>query len=236
MQLSYEISENLKNSGLNLSLDKVNERIKLIYKYKNGIYSKGYISLQYKVYKVYNEFFSKGVCLNELNDFQEKYNMFFDDKENILDKKTHYFVINNNRYVLKKRITNKYGKELNQYDENLMIVMRICESMKSMFDVTDVSIESNLDERYVKNILSKSKMYYQLSYKRFIKSDDLIIDNDLVNLFVKYKHYSSDDLYKIINEKYPSFLRNYKIKSKTFLQRIVRRVISNKVKILALYK
>ena len=55
-----------------------------------------------------------------------------------------------------------------------------------------------------------------------------------LSIFIKYKDESSDVIYSKINDNYKIFLKNYKIKNKIYLKRIVRNVVSKKVKILAL--
>lgn len=230
--LYLEICDNLRNNGLNLPCDVVHKRLQLIYKNKGKVYSRGYVSSEYKVMKIYEQYYSKGIPLREMNLFQEKYNMWFEDEDNIYEKKTHYFVKDNEKYILKNSILKKYN--VFRVNVDLMCILRICESMKCIFNINDVSRESGFDIKYIRKILSKSKLYYQLSFNTFIKSDYLHVENELMSLFIKYKDESSDVIYSKINDSYKIFLKNYKIKNKIYLKRIVRNVVSKKVKILAL--
>lgn len=230
--LYNEICQNLKNNGLNLPCDVVHKRLQLIYKKKGKVYSRGYVSAEYKVMKIYEQYYSMGIPLKEMNLFQEKYNLWFEDENNINEKNTHYFVKNNEKYMLKNSILKKYN--VFRLDVNLMCILRICESMKNIFNINDVSKESGIDVKDIRKVLSKSKLYYQLSYNTFIKSDFLHIENELMSLFIKYKDESSDVIYHKINDNYKSFLKIYNIKNKTYLKRIIRNIVSKKVKILAL--
>ena len=68
-----------------------------------------------------------------------------------------------------------------------------------------------------------------------IKSDDLFIDNNLMALFIKLKDEKENRIYEEVERKFKGFLKGYGIKNKVYLRRIVKRVVSKKVKILALY-
>lgn len=222
----------LKNKGLNLPLDIIYKRIGLVYSKIGRVYSRGYVSSEYKVLKVYENYFNTGIPLKEISTFQDKYNSWFSDNNDIVSKNTHYFVKNKEKYVLKKSILMKYNKIF--FDEDTMIIFRVCESMKSIFNVNDVSTEVNMNVDYVRKIISKSWLYYQLSFNTFIKSDDLFIDNNLMTLFIKLKDEKENRIYDEVERKFKGFLKGYGIKNKVYLRRIVKRVVSKKVKILAL--
>ena len=55
-----------------------------------------------------------------------------------------------------------------------------------------------------------------------------------MRLFIKYKDLSSKELFEIINLNNKGFLKKYSIKNKDYLKRIVKKIVSKKVKILAI--
>jgi len=239
IDLKEKLNQYLINNGIVITEELLEKRINKVYKQVKTInnlkvYSKGYMSNQYKVFKIYDEYYSDGIKDTEFNDFNQKYIECFNE-DNLIDKKTHFFNKKNNYYVLKKDILKKYSKLYVNKDDESNLIIRVCESMKSIFDVKSVASELNIEEKKVKKVLLSSHMYYQISYSLFIKSDDLIIDNNLMKLFIKLYNKNSNEIYKEVEERHKGFLKAYNINNKEILRRIVRRVVSKKTKILAIY-
>ena len=243
-ELISDINKNLLNHNICLDIEKIKERIAKVYTKCDNIYTKGYISNEYKVFKIYEDLYYNGIENDKLNNFEDKFRLKFNEDIDIVNKKYNFFKKVNNKYYLKKKIIDKFNisndNKIKDYEINYYIIIRVCESQKSIFDCKDVlneinkGLNINTNIKVIKKFLIKCDLYYQISYNKFIKSDDLYIDNDLMRLFIKYKDLSSKELFEIINLNNKGFLKKYSIKNKDYLKRIVKKIVSKKVKILAI--
>ena len=236
--LKQEIKEMFFQDGIVITNELIEKRINKIYKKYHNYYAKGYISTQYKLFNLYMPYIKTGISNIDVffNNYEKMYLQSIDIKQTIYT----YFTKIDNIYYLKTKLINKYlhndvyfkkAEEVSKsFYDKYRLIYRVAESFKNIFTVNQIAQETYIEKKIVKVMLKKSLNYYQLKDNTFIKSDALILSNEIISFFKSIYKESSKIKYLKTKERYNSFLKYYKIKNEKYLQNIIRKLIKKENK------